>query len=71
MLKSRVKTIPCDACDKTALSKDEIGICKKLLGKETEHFYCLDCLAQYLECDVDELLAKIEEFKQEGCTLFL
>lgn len=71
MPKKTIKTMPCDACDKAALSKDEIGICKKLLGKETERFYCLDCLAQYLECDVDELLAKIEEFKQEGCTLFL
>ena len=29
------------------------------------------CLADYLECTVDELLDKIEEFKAEGCKLFL
>ncbi len=31
---------------------------------------CLDCLAAYLDCDVDALLEKIEEFKDEGCVLF-
>ena len=30
----------------------------------------IDCLADYLGCTVDELLEKIEEFKEEGCTLF-
>jgi hypothetical protein len=67
---NKPRTIPCDACEKTSLSKDEIGICKKLLGKNTSHYYCLECLANYLECDVDELLAKSEQFKSEGCKLF-
>ena len=62
--------IPCDACSKQELSKDESGVCKKLLGKKTEHFYCLPCLASYLECDEEELKAKIEQFKAEGCKLF-
>lgn len=30
----------------------------------------LDCLAEYLDCTVQELLDKIEEFKEEGCKLF-
>ena len=34
------------------------------------NFYCLDCLAEYLDCTVQELLDKIEEFKEEGCKLF-
>ena len=67
---NKSRTIPCDACEKSSLSRDEIGICKKLLGKKTSHYYCLKCLAEYLECDVDELLAKIEQFKSEGCKLF-
>jgi len=30
----------------------------------------MDCLAEYLGCTVEELLDKIEEFKEEGCKLF-
>lgn len=62
--------IDCIICGKRDLSRDEIGINKKLLGEQVENFYCLDCLADYLECTVDELLEKIEEFKEEGCKLF-
>lgn len=62
--------INCVMCGKTDLEKDTIGINKKLLGLDMQNFYCMDCLAEYLECSVDELLDKIEEFKEEGCTLF-
>lgn len=61
----------CVICGREDLNKDTIGINKKLLGREIEYFYCLDCLADYLECTVDELLDKIEEFKADGCKLFL
>lgn len=60
----------CLACGKSRLDKDTIGINKKMLGKEIKTFYCMDCLADYLGCTVDELMEKIEEFKDEGCTLF-
>jgi biotin operon repressor len=60
----------CVMCGKEHLNKDTIGINKKLLGEDIENFYCLDCLAEYLGCTVDELLDKIEEFKEEGCKLF-
>ncbi len=60
----------CVACSKKPLSKDTIGINKKLLGKEITKYYCMECLADYLGCTVDDLLEKIEEFKAEGCTLF-
>lgn len=62
--------IECVACSKKSLDKDTIGINKKLLGKEIKRFYCMDCLADYLGCSVEDLLDKIEEFKEEGCTLF-
>ena len=61
----------CSICGKHDLSKDTIGINKKLLGTEIKNYYCMDCLADYLECTVDELLNKIEEFKAEGCKLFV
>ena len=46
------------------------GINKKLLGTDIQNYYCMNCLAEYLECSVEELLDKIEEFKEQGCTLF-
>jgi predicted nucleic-acid-binding Zn-ribbon protein len=60
----------CYVCGKQNLSKDEIGLTKKLLDKNTKCFYCLDCLAEYLEVDTGSLLEKIEEFKMQGCILF-
>lgn len=60
----------CYVCGKAPLSKDEIGLTKKLIAKNTSNFYCVDCLADFLEVTVDELSAKLEEFKEEGCTLF-
>lgn len=61
----------CVICGRLNLDKDAVGINKKLLGTGIKNFYCLDCLADYLECTVDELLDKIEDFKAEGCKLFL
>ena len=63
--------IDCVICGKNDLEKDTIGINKKLLGIDITNFYCMDCLAEYLGCTVEELLDKIEEFKEEVCTLFL
>ena len=57
-------------CNK-GLEKDEIALCKKLLGRKTKQFLCIDCLSEYLNTDQDLLLQKIEQFKDEGCTLFL
>lgn len=59
--------ISCGLCD---LDKDTIGINKKLLGEKIEKYYCMNCLAGYLDTDVRDLLEKIEEFKEEGCKLF-
>ena len=64
------KAISCFVCDKPNLDKDTIGINKKLLGSDVKNFYCMDCLAEYLEVTVQDILDKIEEFKDEGCTLF-
>ena len=60
----------CYVCGKAPLSKDEIGLTKKLIDKKSTVFSCLPCLAEYLEVTEEELIAKIEEFKEEGCVLF-
>lgn len=57
-------------CGKTPLSKDEVGLVKKMIGRKSTRYYCLPCLAEYFEVTEEELIAKIEEFKEEGCTLF-
>lgn len=62
--------IDCIACGQTCLEKNTIGINKKLLGENITNFYCMDCLAEYLGVTVEDLLDKIEEFKEQGCKLF-
>lgn len=60
----------CYVCGKNDLSKDEIGLTKKLIDKEAKVFYCIECLAEQLEVTVEELENKLADFKAEGCTLF-
>lgn len=60
----------CYSCGKAELTKDEVGLTKKLIDKKTDKFYCIACLAEYFDVTEQELLDKIEEFKNEGCTLF-
>ncbi|OQB25823.1 MAG: hypothetical protein BWY11_00201 [Firmicutes bacterium ADurb.Bin182] len=60
----------CTECKKI-LSKDEVALTQKMLGRDITEFYCIDCLAEYLECHRSDLEVKIEEFKEQGCTLFL
>lgn len=60
----------CISCGKNELSKDEIGINLKLIGEDITNFYCLDCLADVLAVSTQDILDKIEEFKNEGCKLF-
>ena len=66
----QINKADCFACGKKQLSKDEIGLNKKMLGRGIKQFYCLGCLAEYLDVNTEELLARIEEFKEQGCTLF-
>lgn len=60
----------CINCSK-GLVKDEVALSRKMLGKNTKQFLCLDCLSEYLNTDREILKEKIEQFKDEGCTLFL
>jgi biotin operon repressor len=60
----------CVACGKENLTKNTVAINMKLLGENTDTFYCMNCLAEYLEVTVEDILDKIEEFKEQGCKLF-
>ena len=59
----------CMACGKI-LTRNEAGLNRKLIDGNMSEYYCLACLAEYLDVPEDALLAKIEDFKQEGCKLF-
>jgi hypothetical protein len=60
----------CCECDKP-LKKDEVALSMKLLGRDINEFYCIEHLTIFLECPIDDLKIKIEEFKEQGCGLFL
>ena len=63
------KMLCCD-CGKP-LKKDEVALTRKLIDVDTEEFYCIDCMAENIGCTVEDLKIKIDEFKEQGCTLFL
>lgn len=65
-----MKSKVCYICGKENLSKNEIGLTKKLLNLNAKRYYCLNCLADYLEVDTEFLIERIEEFKMQGCNLF-
>lgn len=60
----------CIDCNKQ-LSKDEVALSQKMLGRNITQFYCISCLAKTLDCNQDDLEIKIQEFKEQGCALFL
>lgn len=62
--------ITCEVCGSDNIKKDVIALNKKLFDKNVKKFYCLKCMADVLEVTEDDLLDKIEEFKEEGCALF-
>ena len=64
------KKIECYVCGKENLAFNEIGLNKKLIGKDTEKFHCLQCLADYLDITDDELKERIQGYKDAGCVLF-
>ena len=59
----------CIECGQT-LTKDEVGLSKKIISVDGTTLYCFPCMAEYVGCMVNDLLEKVEEFKEEGCTLF-
>ena len=60
----------CEECGK-ALTFNEIGAHKKFVNRGSTSFLCRTCLAAKLDVSVEEIDRKIEQFKAQGCTLFV
>ena len=60
----------CISCGTENLPKNTIGINRKLLAEKVDSFYCIDCLAEYLGVSKQDIMDKVEEFKEQGCKLF-
>ena len=64
------KQVKCAYCNKAKLTKNDIGLNKKLIHQQVERMMCMTCLAEYFETTEEELKEMIEGFKQQGCVLF-
>lgn len=64
------KQINCAFCDKENLSRNDIGLNKKLIHRQIERMMCLTCMAAYFEMTEEDLNERIERFKRQGCALF-
>jgi hypothetical protein len=64
------RQIDCAYCGRENLSKDEIGLNRKIIHRQIERMMCLTCMAAYFDMTEERLAEKIEEFKRQGCALF-
>lgn len=53
------------------LTFNEVGAYKKFVNRGSTSFLCKACLAERLGVTVEDIDRKIEQFKLQGCTLFV
>lgn len=71
----RLKEINCVECggvikDGQISAKDCVSLNRKIISSNPTENYCVECICEMCDCDVQILIDKINDFKQEGCTLF-
>ena len=52
------------------LTKDDIGLTRKMVNRGAKDCFCLPCLAEHFQVSQQVLREKIREFRAMGCTLF-
>lgn len=52
------------------LTRDEVGLTKKLINRGCTEFLCYDCLAAHFQVSVALLKEKVVHFREMGCMLF-
>lgn len=64
------KQISCAYCEKDKLTKNEIGLNKKLIHRQVERMMCITCMAAHFETTEEDLQEMVEDFKRQDCELF-
>lgn len=59
----------CVSCGRELVS-DEIAITRKMINRNAEEFYCVDCLALMFRITPGDVRSLIEHFRSAGCSLF-
>ena len=59
----------CTCCG-AALTRNDIGVTKKLINRGAEEFMCIPCLAKKFKVDEELIHKKIDEWRTMGCMLF-
>lgn len=59
----------CTKCG-APLSRDEIGLHRKIVDRCAEEYFCLSCMAAYFKVTEDDLRELIERYRDAGCLLF-
>lgn len=65
----KTKQESCYHCHKP-VSRDDIGMTRKLINRGTTRYYCISCLAEAFDLTVDDVCKKMNYYKSIGCTLF-
>lgn len=60
----------CKICS-AELTRDEIGLTKKLINRGATEFLCMTCLAEKFDMTEAECRTLIEHFRDAGCHLFI
>ena len=52
------------------LTRDEIGLSKKLINRGATEYKCIACLSAYYQVSEQRLRELTEQYRAQGCTLF-
>ena len=65
-------TAACNKCKQCGriLTKDEIGLHKKLYNRGATSYFCIDCSSQYLEIPVPLLQRKLKNLRRWDARCF-
>ncbi len=61
--------IKCRKCSQE-LTRDEVGLYRKIVAREAESFLCIPCLADKFAVPEKDLWEMVERFRRAGCQLF-
>ena len=59
----------CKTCGRE-VTRDEIGLTKKLINRGAAEFLCMTCLAKKFDMTEEECETLIAHFRDAGCHLF-